>query len=83
MIRNIVENHLIPKQDYVYGFADLQGLLPNKYSDYSFGISIGKRLDDKIINNLIDGPVYMSISITITLIIRNLQSCQKKFKKIF
>ena len=56
MIRNIVENHLIPKQDYVYGFADLQGLLPNKYSDYSFGISIGKRLDDKIINNLIDGP---------------------------
>ncbi len=56
MIRAIIENHLIPKQDYVYGFADLQGLLPNKYSDYRFGISIGKRLDDKIINNLIDGP---------------------------
>jgi epoxyqueuosine reductase len=56
MIRNIVENHLVPKQDYVYGFADLQGLLPNKYSDYRFGISIGKRLDDGIINNLIEGP---------------------------
>ena len=56
MIRNIVENHLVPKQEYVYGFADLQGLLPNKYCDYKFGISIGKRLDDKIINNLIDGP---------------------------
>jgi epoxyqueuosine reductase len=56
MIRNIVENHLFPKQDYVYGFADLQGLLPNKYSDYRFGISIGKRLDDRIINRLIEGP---------------------------
>jgi hypothetical protein len=56
MVRNIVENHLVPKQDYVYGFADLQGLLPNKYSDFLFGISIGKRLDDRIINDLIDGP---------------------------
>jgi len=56
MIRTIVENHLIPKQDYIFGFADLQGLLPKKYSGYRFGIAIGKRLDDMIINNLTDGP---------------------------
>lgn len=56
MIRKIVKKHLVPKQDYIYGFADLQGLLPNEYSDYRFGISISKRLDNKIINNLIDGP---------------------------
>jgi len=56
MIRNIVENHLIPKQDYVFGFASLKGLIPKEYSDFEYGISIGKRLDDKIINNLIDGP---------------------------
>lgn len=56
MIKSIVENHLIPKQDYIYGFADLQGLLPKKYTDFRYGISIGKRLDDKIINDLINGP---------------------------
>jgi epoxyqueuosine reductase len=56
MIKNIVEKYLVPKQDYVYGLADLQGLLPKKYSAFRFGISIGKRLDSKIINNLIDGP---------------------------
>lgn len=56
MIRGIVENHLVPKQDYVCGFADLEGLLPAKYSGYRFGISIGKRLDTRIINNLKNGP---------------------------
>ncbi len=56
MIRKIVENQLVPKQYYVYGFADLQGLLPNNYSDFRYGISIGKKLDNKIINKLIDGP---------------------------
>jgi epoxyqueuosine reductase len=56
MIRNIVENHLIPKQEYIYGFANLQGLLPKKYSEFKFGISIGKRLNDNIIDNLSNGP---------------------------
>jgi len=51
-----VENHLKPKSDYVYGFADLKGLLSGKYSDFSYGISIGKRLDYNIINQLNDGP---------------------------
>ncbi len=56
MIRTIVENHLTPKSDYVYGFADLKGLLSERYSEFGFGISIGKRLDYNIINKLIDGP---------------------------
>lgn len=56
MINQIVESHLVPAQNYVYGFADLQGLLPKKYSGFTFGISIGKRLDDKIVNKLTDGP---------------------------
>ena len=56
MIRTIIENHLEPRQDYIFGFADLKGLLPKIYAGYDFGISIGKRLDDRIINELIDGP---------------------------
>ena len=56
MIRNIIENHLAPKQDYIYGFADLRGLLHKSFSGFRYGISIGKKLDDGIIENLKDGP---------------------------
>jgi epoxyqueuosine reductase QueG len=56
MIKEIIEEHLIPEEDYIYGFADLKGLLPVKYSQYSYGVSIGKRLDDNIIDNLLEGP---------------------------
>jgi len=56
MIRNIIKKNLIPKKDYIFGFADLQGLLIKKFANYRYGISIGKRLDDVIIDNLKHGP---------------------------
>lgn len=56
MIKTIIESHLIPRDDFIYGFADLRGLLTPVFSDYSYGISIGKRLDDSILDNLLDGP---------------------------
>jgi epoxyqueuosine reductase len=56
MIRNIIKNRLVPSQDYIFGFADLRGLLNNKFVNFPFGISIGKKLDDKIIDYLGNGP---------------------------
>lgn len=56
MIKNIIENLLVPRHEYIFGFADMRGLLPEKYSDFSYGISIGKKLDDKIVDGLINGP---------------------------
>jgi epoxyqueuosine reductase len=56
MIRSIVEKHLVPKEEFVFGFADLNGLLPDKYANFRYGISIGKKLNDSIIDNLNDGP---------------------------
>ncbi|MBW6479713.1 MAG: hypothetical protein K0B37_09815 [Bacteroidales bacterium] len=56
MIRSILKNRLVPGEEYIYGFADLRSLLPGKYSDFRYGISIGKRLNDRIIDNLTDGP---------------------------
>jgi len=56
LLRHIIEKHLIPKEEFVFGFADLRGLLNRKFSNYPFGISIGKKLDDSIIDNLIEGP---------------------------
>ena len=56
MIKNIIEKHLVPSHEYVYGFADLRGLLPEKYSGYEYGMSIGKKLDDTVIDKLANGP---------------------------
>jgi epoxyqueuosine reductase QueG len=55
-IRKIVKSHLIPYDEYIFGFANLDGLLPEKYKGYPYGISIGRRLDDKIVDAVINGP---------------------------
>lgn len=56
MIADLVEKHLRPRDEFIYGFADLRGLLQPGFSGYPFGISIGKKLDDRILDNLLDGP---------------------------
>jgi epoxyqueuosine reductase QueG len=56
MISDIVKRNLIPEADFVFGFADLNGLIPRKFNGYRYGISIGKRLDDRIIDNIKEGP---------------------------
>ncbi len=56
MLENILKSHLVPADDYIYGFADLNGLIDKKFERFRYGISIGKRLDDKIIDRIINGP---------------------------
>ena len=56
MIRALLEKHLIPEDEFIFGFADLHGLLLPKFADYPFAISIGKKLDDSILDKLTDGP---------------------------
>jgi len=56
MITSVLKKTLTPSKDYIYGFADLRGLLVNKFEGYNYGISIGKKLDDKIIDRLVNGP---------------------------
>ena len=56
LIHNIVKRHLNPADKYIYGFANLTGLLPSKFDGYSFGISIARKLDDNIIDGIIDAP---------------------------
>ncbi len=40
----------------VYGFADLKGLLNDRFKGYNYGIVIGKKLDDRIIDSILAGP---------------------------
>ncbi|HLP74056.1 MAG TPA: hypothetical protein VK155_14215 [Bacteroidales bacterium] len=56
MIEDIIKKHLSPPSEYIHGFADLSGLLHEKYKNYSYGITIGKRLDDTIVDALMNGP---------------------------
>lgn len=55
-IKEIIESNLTPRESYIFGFADLHGLLDKKFSDYPYGISIGRKLDDSIVNAIREGP---------------------------
>jgi epoxyqueuosine reductase QueG len=74
MIEKILKSHLIPADNYVYGFADLTGLLVKKFKGFNYGISIGRRLDHSIVENIADGPTkeyyfhYRKINEELTLL---------------
>lgn len=56
MTGEIIERNLVPSEEYIYGFANLSGLIHKKYGAFIYGISIGKRLDDQIIDAIKQGP---------------------------
>lgn len=55
-IKSILDRNLVPQNRYLYGFADLSGQLPQEFIRFSSGISILRRLDDRIIDKVINGP---------------------------
>jgi epoxyqueuosine reductase QueG len=56
IIHEILKKHLIPSENFIYGFANLSGLLHEKFEGYSHGISILRKLDDKIIDGIKEVP---------------------------
>jgi epoxyqueuosine reductase len=42
--------------DHTWGLADLSGLLHERFKGWEYGISIGKRLDDAVIDSIVNGP---------------------------
>ncbi len=56
MINSVLKNNLIPPEQYIFGTADLTGLIDKKFGEYRFGISIGKKLDERIIDSIANGP---------------------------
>jgi epoxyqueuosine reductase QueG len=56
MIEEILKSHLIPRENYIFGFAEITGLLNKKFEGYNYGISIGRILDNNIVNKIINGP---------------------------
>lgn len=76
MINTIIRNSLDNPEDYIIGFADLNGLI--KDSAYPYGIVIGKRLDNNIIDSIINGPTleylnyYKSVNNQLSAIIHDI-----------
>ena len=79
MIASLIEKHLKPGNEYIYGFADLRGLIPPGFSNYEFGISIGRSLDDRILEGLLDGPTieyyehYQNINRELAILTQRIQ----------
>jgi epoxyqueuosine reductase QueG len=57
-IDRINEKHLDEKGEYLYGYADLSGLLETRWVTTTHALVIAKRLDDKIVDGIIEneGP---------------------------
>ncbi|MCX6224925.1 MAG: epoxyqueuosine reductase [Bacteroidia bacterium] len=55
-IDSILLHHLVPATDFIYGFADLTGLLEKESGEFRYAISIGKLLDPRIVESITEGP---------------------------
>jgi len=47
---------ICPQENYEIGYASLSGLLNPEYAKYKYGISLARKLDDQIINQISNGP---------------------------
>lgn len=47
---------LLDDDRFLVGYADLENLLEEPYSKYKYGIVIGKKLDDTVIDSISNGP---------------------------
>jgi epoxyqueuosine reductase len=56
LIVEILQNKLFPSDEYIFGTADLTGLIDERFGKFRFGISIAKKLDDRIIDPVVNGP---------------------------
>ena len=55
-MEDIIIRNLYPREKYIFGTADLTGLIHKKFGEYRFGICVGKRLEDNIIDTIENGP---------------------------
>ncbi len=53
---NVIKDVIPKERNYSFGYADLQGLLPDKYLGFEYAIVLARRLDDAIINSIVNGP---------------------------
>ena len=57
-INKYISSFIPDNEEYIYGFANLKAVLHPKYKDYYYGVVIGKKLDDNIMDSVISGPNF-------------------------
>ncbi|MBT7995678.1 MAG: epoxyqueuosine reductase [Bacteroidetes bacterium] len=55
---DIIQKHLKPNDKFIYGYAILKGLPDPVFGNYQYGISIEKKLDDSILDQVKNGPTH-------------------------
>ncbi len=81
-ISRLIEKHT--KNEYILGYSYLEGLVPKKYKELVYGISVGIRLDDKIIDGVINGPTpkyaehYNDVNSKLNEIARDIRSMLRR-----
>lgn len=55
-IENLIRKRIPNDGEHIWAFADLTGLLHPRFRGYDYGIVVGKKLDDSIIDSIINGP---------------------------
>jgi epoxyqueuosine reductase len=55
-IENVIRKRIPDDGEHIWGFADLTGLLHQRFQGYDYGIVIGKKLEDSIVDSVSNGP---------------------------
>ena len=55
-IKDLIQKRIPDDGYHIWGFADLTGLLHERFRGYDYGVVVGKKLDDRIIDSVINGP---------------------------
>jgi epoxyqueuosine reductase QueG len=75
------------RRDHIIGYSYLEGLTPKKYKDLDYGITVGVRLDDKILNEVAGGPTpdylkhYHSMNTTLNKIGADIRDLIKSHRR--
>jgi epoxyqueuosine reductase len=57
-LQNDIEQLVKADSGFIIGFAEIKGLLGERFGTYRYAISIGRRLDDDVIDEVADGPTH-------------------------
>jgi len=55
-IYKIINDIISYNNDYLIGFSDVESFLDKRYTGYKSAITIAKKLDDSVINKIVNGP---------------------------
>ena len=79
-IESIIRKTIPSEDNYLIGFANLENLLDVRFQGYNYGIIIGRRLDDAIIDALEAGPTpayyahYCEVNTDLLKLVNNMAS---------